>query len=169
MKIKKQAPKKTKTVPKKKVVSKVRTVTLTKKVVKKTKTAPVAKAALKKHKTIAAIRIDSRKEVTSVFSTSEKRELRHSLKRWTYMVLALTVGILSAGFVTGILEKIYIENNLRMGHELLTHQFLGMSMFLLPVAYIVIFGIGICFGIWLGFWGWRVVYIEHNHRIFRKK
>jgi uncharacterized membrane protein YdjX (TVP38/TMEM64 family) len=83
------------------------------------------------------------------------------------MILSLTVGILSAGFVLGLMEMVYIKNTLKMGASPIVHQFLGMQLFLLPIIYILIFAAGLSFGTWLGFWGWRVVYVERRHRMYR--
>lgn len=91
------------------------------------------------------------------------------LKRVFYMFLSLVVGILSAGFVSGLLEKVYLEKILQEGGVPSSHMFFGTTLFLEPIAYVLIFGAGIAFGIWLGFWGWRVVYIEHRHRMYQKK
>lgn len=177
MKTKKETAKKTKVTTKKKAVptgrqvaSKVRTKAAVKKVIKKIKTAAPPKRAVKKHRTIAAS-IFSRKRPAIISKLIEigRTEITFNPKRVTYMLLALALGILIAGFVLGFLEMIYLKNSLKFGMIPLTHQFLGMQLFLLPAVYVLIFGAGVVFGTWLGFWGWRVVYIEHHHRIFRNK
>lgn len=164
MKIKKEVPKKVV----KKAAAKVKTLTAAKKVIKKTKTAPVAKKTAKIVKTIAAPKLVHEKTKISMNDAALLKRARHIIKRSTYMLLALILGILSAGFLIGLLEKIYIENSFKMGSTPMVHQFLGMNLFLLPMAYILIFGAGLIFGAWLGFWGWRVVYIERRHRMFQK-
>jgi hypothetical protein len=164
MKIKKEVTKKVV----KKTAAKVKTLSAAKKVVKKTKTASVAKKTNKIVKTIAAPKLAQGKSFTDLSDAALRKRAKHIIKRSTYMLLALIVGILSAGFVIGLLEKIYIENSFKMGATPMTHQFLGMNLFLLPIAYILIFAAGLIFGTWLGFWGWRVVYIERRHRMFQK-
>jgi hypothetical protein len=168
MKTKKEIVKKVKVTPKKKVIARVRTVSAVKKVVKKTKTAAAPKKTIKKTKTMAAPKLLHAKTLASNSQARQKRIIMYRLKRLTYMIMALAVGILSAGFLLGLMERIYLENSFKLGTNPITHQFLGMQLFLLPVVYVLIFGAGIAFGAWLGFWGWRMVYIEHRHRMYRK-
>ncbi|MDD5396738.1 MAG: hypothetical protein PHW24_01615 [Candidatus Moranbacteria bacterium] len=160
MKTKKEIAKKTKAAPKKKevkkVASKVRTVSAVKKVVKKTKVAAAPKKrAVKKIKTMPALKLKVKKN--------------QNFKRFTYMVLSLVLGTLIAGTALGFLEMVYIKNSLRMGGQPILHPFLGAQLFFFPAVYVLIFGAGLSFGAWLGFWGWRVVYVEHRHRMFQKK
>lgn len=169
MKIKKEAVKKIKAAPNKKVVAKVRTVSATKKVVKKTKVVAAPKRTIKKTKTIASSKKIHVNTLTNKASTKPTRKIMWRLKRITYMILALVVGALSAGILLGFIEKIYLKNILNIGRIPVAHQFLGMQLFLFPTVYVLIFGAGLCFGAWLGFWGWRVVYVEHRHRMFQKK
>lgn len=164
-KIKKGIVKKIKDVPKKKVATKV----AVKKNSKKTKTAIVLKKIIKKPKAIAAQKVLKHEALISESSAKMKRKVIYRTKRLVYMIMAVALGILSAGFVLGVIEKVYLQNSFRMGVNPVTHHFLGMQLFLLPIVYVLIFFSGLCFGTWLGFWGWRIVYIEHNHRIFRKK
>lgn len=168
-KIKKEITKKTKTAPKKKVIAKVRTVSAVKKVVKKIKTADAPKRKIKKTKTIAApIRSHKKSAILASLIKLGRTEIKFNLKRVTYMILALSVGILSAGFLLGLLEMVYLKNSLNAGVVPVAHKFLGMHLFLFPIVYVLIFGMGLLLGAWLGFWGWRVVYIERRHRMFRK-
>ncbi len=169
MKIQKETTKKTKAVAKKKTVSKVRTLSATKKVVKKTKTAAPLKRTSRKSKTIAAPMLSHGRVLTGESVARRKRVVIYRMKRLSYMFLSLTLGILSAGFMVGLLEKIYIENSFKTGVVPDMHPFMGMQLFFLPIFYILIFGAGLILGAWLGFWGWRVVYIEHRHRMFQKK
>jgi hypothetical protein len=157
MKTKKEITKKTKAIKSKKT-STTRSISATKKVVKKTKTAPHRKT-----KTIAA------SKTGSALMRLARKEVRFNAKRITYMVLSLVVGFLSAGFVAGLLELVYLKNIYKLGIAPVTHNFLGLDLFLFPAFYLIIFGAGILLGTWLGFWGWRVVYIEHKHRMFHKK
>jgi len=168
MKTKKEISKKSNGASKKKVVAKVRTLSAAKKVVKKTKTAVAPKRSIKKNKTIAAKKMLQTKTKASSLAR-QRRIVAYRLKRLTYMILSMVLGFLCAVFVFGLLEMVYVKNSIAAGDGLATHQFLGIEMFLPTVVCITIIVIGLGFGIRLGFWGWRVVYIEHNHRIFRKK
>lgn len=159
MKTKKETAKKTK------VASKVRTVSL----IKKSKTAVISKHVGKKSKTIAASKLLKTKTLSDFSPAKQKIIIMYRLKRLTYMILAILLGMLSAGFMLGILEQVYLANSSRAGMNPATHQFLGMHLFLLPIVYVLIFGAGIYLGAWLGFWGWRMVYIEHRHPSFQKK
>ncbi|KKP98175.1 MAG: hypothetical protein US25_C0006G0016 [Candidatus Moranbacteria bacterium GW2011_GWE1_36_7] len=171
--LKKQVEVRAKPVKIKNIKSSVHTVSAVKRVVKKTKLATTQKkkeTTIKKAKTIAASKLPgNKKTVIDYLVKLGRKEIRVDIKRIAYMLLSLLVGILSAGFLLGILEKIYIENSLKTGLFPPTHQFLGMHLFLLPSAYVAIFLSGLIFGVWLGLWGWRVVYIEHRHRIYQKK
>lgn len=176
MKIKKEITKKIKIAPKKKamaagkkVASKVRTVSATKKVVKKTKIAGAPKRKIKKTKTIAASKFSYEKMLAdSSLMKLGRKEIKFNLKRVTYVVLSLVVGILISGFVVGLLEMIYLKNSLKLGVFPSSHEFLGMHLFLFPAVYVTMFVAGLVFGAWLGSWGWRVVYIEKRHRMFQR-
>lgn len=172
MKTKKETSKKVikkttkKVAPKKKETSKVRTVSLIKKSPKETKTATpkkrVIQAGKQKAKTIAAS-----KKSESV--ARRNRIIAYRAKRLLYMVLSITLGALIASFVLGFVELIYLKSIFRMGAVPVTHSFLGMQLFVEPIFFVLIFGAGVFSGVWLGFWGWRVVYIEKRHRMFQKK
>ena|GEM_PF-5247386 len=164
MKTKKEAESKKKVVPKKKVVAKIRTVSSVKKVIKKTKTAVAKKKVVRRIKTIAAPKV-LHKKTSNKFSAAK---ITYRLKRLTYMILSVMLGLLIAGFLSGLLERTYLENNFNMEVLPTAYQFMGIDLFLAPIAYIVIFAAGFGFGTWIGFWGWRMVYIEHRHRMFKK-
>ncbi|EKE19899.1 MAG: hypothetical protein ACD_8C00088G0001 [uncultured bacterium] len=172
MKIKKETSKKVvkkttkNATPKKKVASKVRTVSLTKRVTKEIKTATskkrVIQAGKQKTRTIAAPK-------KSESLARRNRIIAYRAKRLLYMVLSVTLGALIASFVLGFIELIYLKSIFRMGAIPVTHSFLGMQLFVEPIFFVLIFGLGVALGVWLGFWGWRVVYIEKRHRMFQKK
>lgn len=155
-----------KVTPKKKETSKVLTVASLKKNAKKTKMAAAPKMirqlADKKTKTIAApMKLQS--------IARRNRIIAYRAKRLLYMVLSVTLGALIASFVLGFVELIYLRGVFRMGAIPVSHQFLGMNLFIEPTFFVLIFGLGVALGVWLGFWGWRVVYIEKRHRMFRGK
>lgn len=155
MKTKKTAPKKTKTaVVAKKPAAKSKT-SAVKKVVKVAK-----KKVVKKNKTIPAV-----KKIVQAKKTGSKKE--PTIKRVAYMVLSIFLGLLIGEFVHLFIELVYMKKIMAVGGVLKTSYFLGMASFLpMPVEPLFLLA-GLLLGIWIGITGWRVVYIEHRHRIFQ--
>lgn len=156
---KKSAAKKKKPVasPKKKVVKKAARVILTKKKVAKSKTI----ASLK--------RFRGAKLSKPVSSRILKEKKEPMIKRITYMALAIVLGLLIAVIADAFLEMVYLKNSLKMNIFPSAHGFLGFSFYLSLQAELTILLAGLCFGVWVGTWGWQTVYVERKHRIFRKK
>jgi hypothetical protein len=99
----------------------------------------------------------------------QKEKTSWGLKRATYMLLSVIIGMLSASLAIGLLETAYINSSLKNEIALEPHHFAGMELLLSPAVYALVFAAGLAAGIRLGFWGWRVVYIEHRHRKFTNK
>lgn len=87
------------------------------------------------------------------------------MKRTSYILLALMIGILLALCAFGLAEGWWIRHTLAQGLLPESYSFLGMqlNMFLSPWVLASFLLAGILSGLKLGFWGWRVVYIEHRH------
>lgn len=147
----------TKVVAKSKVTP-VKKMAVKKTVAKKVSTTSLRKKPASKSKTISA----SKKSVHVVKRRSNGLP---SFKRMTYMTFSIILGILLATFLHLFVELVYMRNV--MVSELRTNYFMGMPSFL-PMAVQPLFLIaGVAFGTWLGFWGWRFVYIEKRHRTTR--
>lgn len=139
----------------------------TKKTIKKTAVKmpvkKVVKKSVKKTKTVASIK---RHKVSLEKKSSRKKQV--SPKRIAYMLLAIILGLLLGMIVYGFVEMIYLKNAYQSGIEPILYDTNGGSTFLPPVVKSSFMFVGLFFGVWLGFWGWRTVYIEHKHRIFKK-
>lgn len=87
------------------------------------------------------------------------------MKRIIYILLALAIGILLSLTAFGLAEGWWIRKALSQGLLPESYSFFGMklNMFLSPWVLAAFLLAGILGGLKLGFWGWRVVYIEHRH------
>lgn len=148
----KPAAKKAKLVTKKKTVSKAKPV-----VAKKV----AAKKVSQKSKVIPAL-----KKIVEAKKISHKRESR--LKRMAYMTMSVLLGLLLGTFMSLFLELVYVRRAPMMGSSLQTHYFLGLASYLPYFVQPMFLLIGLIFGVWLGFWGWKMVYIERRHRMYQK-
>lgn len=130
------------------------------------------KTVVKKNKTaLLSKRVDSAKLTKTIFAQPprERKKSDVSFKRCFYMLLAIVLGILISMVTNSFLELIYLKRHIYSVNFPFSYDFAGFS-FLLPIYVGAgLLMLGIIFGIWLGIWGWRTVYIEKNHRIFRKK
>jgi hypothetical protein len=157
---KKQPPKKTKVVAAKKVVAKTKKVLAAKKVVKVATKKAVAKK-VKKTKSMPSL-----KKGNVVEKISHKKE--SALKRFCYMTLAIILGLLLGTFVHLFVELAYFKKAQETGMDLPVNHFLGIYSFL-PMPFVLMALLaGLVFGIWLGTWGWNMVYVQRRHRMFRK-
>lgn len=158
-----------KTSSKKIVAKKSVKVTPKKAVVKKAaiKKAVVLKKIIKKSpvkKTSGARTMSSVKKVVEVKKTGHK----HSrTKRYSYMTLSIIFGLLLGTFVQAFVELVYMKKSLIDAGMMQTNYFMGMPSYLPMFASAIFILSGLAFGIWLGFWGWRFVYVEHRHRSHR--
>ncbi|KKQ80317.1 MAG: histone protein [Candidatus Moranbacteria bacterium GW2011_GWD2_38_7] len=135
--------------------------TVTKKVV--AKKAVVAKKVTKK----SPAKVLKRKTMPAVKKVVEARKTgrrRPSIKRVVYMILSIILGILLGTFVQSFVELVYVKKALMGVGMMQTNYFLGMPSYLPMFVSVIFLLCGLAFGIWLGFWGWRFVYIEHRHR-----
>ncbi len=81
------------------------------------------------------------------------------MKKLAYVVLAVILGIILSFIIHGIIEMIYLnwaeKNNILIKWAVVwgdkTCALPLWLIWLLPV-------IGIAFGLWLGFWGWKKIY-----------
>lgn len=171
MKTKKEVSKKTTIVAKKKITGKSIAV---KSSAKKTKTA-VKKAAIKKaapaKKVAAKKTVAKHKTLSAPKKNVEAKRVGKSklssLKRATYMAFSIVLGLLLGTFVQLFLELVYMKKMMSSNVELQTNYFLGIPSFLPAIAEPFFLLAGLGFGIWLGFWGWRFVYVERRHRTTR--
>lgn len=87
-----------------------------------------------------------------------------SLKQFVYIALSVLVGLLAGTMLRFLAEMIYLKRAVAQGIVLEQDYFLGLESYL-PVSFCAFFLFcGLAFGIFLGFWGWKKVYIEHKKR-----
>lgn len=140
-----------------------RTITIkqTKKVAVAVKAAKkVTKKKTGKTKTVASAKAHK----ISLQNKPHKRRL--SPKRVLYMFFSMTLGLLMGMIVYSFVEMIQLRNIAQS--EISPAFYEGGGTFSQPVILAFLFA-GLLLGIRLGIWGWRTVYIEHRHRMFKKK
>ena len=159
--------------PTKKTTAKTKVKTTSKKVAPKkkiVKTSSVKKVVPKKvmHKKVSAKSraLAATKTTAHAEKTGHKKE--SGLKRGVYMALSILLGLLLGTFVSLFMELVYMHEAARANIQLTTHYFLGMASYLPNFAQPLFLFCGLVFGIWLGFWGWNMVYVQRRHRMFRK-
>ncbi len=154
--------------PKKKAVKKpVKTLAIMKGTKKAEKKASVIivkktarKAAVKKTKTVAASKFSHKEEKCCL-----NRE--PAIKRFFYMTLAIIIGLLLGIAVNLFVELAYLQQKMIDGEAVRVYTLFGMNSYLPIVSQIFFLLSGLIFGVWLGMWGWRMVYIERRHRMFK--
>ncbi|EKD58241.1 MAG: hypothetical protein ACD_56C00167G0009 [uncultured bacterium] len=149
---------------------------------KKSVKAPVKKVAAKKvaikkaavlTRTIEkspAKKISKTKTMQSVKKVIEVKKTGHKhskVKRYSYMTLSIIFGLLLGTFVQAFVELVYMRKSLVDTGMMKTNYFMGFPSYLPVFASVMFILGGLSFGIWLGFWGWKYVYIEHRHRTRR--
>ena len=169
MNTKKIAPKKTKTVVAKKVAAKI---------VKKTKISATKKSPIKSKSSKKIVKVATKKisKKSKTISASRKFfEIKRSgrakdmpIKRIAYMTLSIILGLLIGLFVKLFLELVYMKNAMAVGATLKTNYFLGSPSYLPQAVQPLLLMAGLLLGIWIGLWGWEMVYVQHRHRMFRK-
>lgn len=172
MKTKKEVAKKSIGVVKKKVATKK---VIAKVAASKTKAVSVKKVAVKSKPSAKKVsRISSSKKAKTISAakkvTQVKKVGRNSLtlvKRFVYMGFSIILGLLIGTFVQLFLELIYMRRMMSVTNDLRVNYFMGMPTYLPVIVQQFFLLAGLAFGIWLGFWGWRFVYIERRHRSTR--
>ena len=91
------------------------------------------------------------------------------VKKIIYIKLFALLGLLFSLLLHAAIESIYLNVLARDGTNPTWHSMFGLSC-ALPVWLVLALPIaGILAGIWCGFQGWRIVYIEKRHWRFRNK
>jgi hypothetical protein len=121
------------------------------------------RCAPKTSKTIAAGKIARR----AVLRMSVKGMGNWGVKRITYMVSAIVLGLMIGTIVQSFVELIFLKRNLLVGAVPEPHTFLGAVSFLPSYAGAFFMASGLCLGLSIGVWGWNVVYVQHKHRMFK--
>ena len=126
------------------------------------KTVKVAsKKVVRKSKTISAA-----KRNIEVKKTGYKKE--PTIKRVLYMTLSVILGLLLGIFVHLFVELVYMKSIIDNDGILKLNFFLGSPSFLPAIFQPFFLLCGLIFGVWLGFWGWNLVYVQRRHRMYRK-
>lgn len=120
----------------------------------------VARKAVQKTKTISALK-------KNVEAKKVSHRKHSAIKRTAYMSLSIILGLLVGSFVHLFVELVYMKKMMVENAVLETHYFLGLPSYLPLYSEPMFLLAGLAFGIWLGFWGWRFVYIERRHRTTR--
>jgi L-threonylcarbamoyladenylate synthase len=89
-------------------------------------------------------------------------------KRIAYMFLSIIIGLMFGMVFYLYLEMVCIKKMLAFGAVMPPNCFLGSNCFLPFYVQALFLLSGLCFGIALGIWGWRVVYVERHRWKFRK-
>lgn len=87
-----------------------------------------------------------------------------SLKRATYMFLSIIIGLMLGTIFHWLAEVWWINYAFSHSRTLVLHNNLGSSCYLTWQIEFGLLALGLALGIKLGFWGWRVVYVEHRRR-----
>ncbi len=82
--------------------------------------------------------------------------------------MAVVIGILLGVIFDGLLETWWISHNLAQGVVPKINNNWDFASYLPWQLSLGILALGLAFGFQLGFWGWRVVYIEKRHWRNRK-
>lgn len=151
-----------KATPAKKVASKISTSRTRAAEVKRVavKSKSVKKASPKKQHTISAVK-------KSVGAKKMGERKLSSIKRSIYMAFSIVLGLLIGTFVQLFVELVYMRKMMSVISSPQVHYFMGIPSYLPSIVQGFFLLAGLAFGIWLGFWGWRFVYIEKRHRSTR--
>ena len=91
------------------------------------------------------------------------------LKRIIYLIVSICIGILMSYIAHALLEIWQLTKMEEKGYQVAWYDHFGVGVCALP-PYLQygIFVLGILGGLFLGFWGWRIVYVEKRRWKFRK-
>lgn len=89
------------------------------------------------------------------------------IKRSFYMTCSVLLGLLIGIFVYFFMELVYMKNMVASSQAMKMNYFLAMPTYLPGFAGPLALISGLLFGLWLGNWGWKHVYIDRKHRATR--
>ena len=83
-----------------------------------------------------------------------------SFKQFIYMTLSVLIGLLAGTMLRFLADIVYLKRSIARGIELEPSYFLGLESFIPASFWALLLFCGLAFGIFLGFWGWKAVYVE---------
>lgn len=86
------------------------------------------------------------------------------MKQVIYKIIAVGIGLLLGSILHWLVETWWIGYALSHGVPLTLHHTFGSACFLPWYAESGFLAAGLVFGLFLGSWGWRVVYVEGRRR-----